>query len=777
MAIVGALAGAADTPGLPAPADRSIDYQREVRPLLEQSCVRCHGPNRPKGGFRLDDPREALRGGSGGKAIVPGDSAASPLIQYVARLVKDMEMPPVGRGEPLTQEQVGILRAWIDQGAVASAETTNRTQVSYFSATPTVRGAFVTGNKARFRQDTGIVDGVSGGLDELEWIESIDPATTLHLRARGLANQHDYRVELRLVRKELGYLEGGFDQYRKWYSDVGGYSPIIPGSPSRLGFDLSTDYQRAWFEAGLDRSGLPKMSVAYEQLRKEGSSPTLHWGSVLEPTAGVARAILPSWRMDDQTTHLVRFDLAHEYEGLRIEDSFQAEWYQLAVRREEVGLQTLGSSVPDALTRSQESYDHFQAANSFRVEKALREWWFVSGGYSYASLEGNAGYSMETLFPSDPTLAPFQGDYLNELVLSRSSHVLNANTRLGPWRDLSLIAGFQSDWTRQQGFGRATIQGFSSPMSADLDRWATSESAELQYKGIPYTVLHAGGRFQQENYGQNGQTMIDDGFDGSQDFLRETDAHAGLSEALAGFTASPWQAVTFGFDYRHSLHDTDYDHLRDEDLSPVPGNGYPAFITARDIDQDSLEARVAVRVLRWWRAAAKYQLVATDYRTTTREVVDDSTVLAGGGLLAGNYDSHIWTLENTWTPWGRLHLSATLSYGNSRTVSGIESVESYQGDTYAVLTSATLALDPKTDLTAAYAFSAADFGDSAVVETVPMGLEYERHGLLLGLGRKLPKGFSARLQYGFFEYSEPSVGSANDYTAHVVFASFCKKLP
>ncbi|MHB1308354.1 MAG: DUF1553 domain-containing protein, partial [Limisphaerales bacterium] len=119
---LGSLALAAATPvdpaKLPPPADQPVDFIRDIQPLFATSCLKCHGPETQKSGFRLDRPEEALSGGDQGDNIRPGDSAGSPLIHYVAHRVEDFEMPPPGKGAPLTPEQVGLLRAWIDQGAV-----------------------------------------------------------------------------------------------------------------------------------------------------------------------------------------------------------------------------------------------------------------------------------------------------------------------------------------------------------------------------------------------------------------------------------------------------------------------------------------------------------------------------------------------------------------------------------------------------------------------------------------------------------------------------------
>src|SRR5262245_55246724 len=100
-----------DRSKLPPPAARRVDFAREVQPLFAARCHSCHGEKKRKGNYRLDARDAALRGG----LIVPGRSADSPLIHHVAGLTPDLRMPP--SGEPLTEAQVGVLRAWIDQGA------------------------------------------------------------------------------------------------------------------------------------------------------------------------------------------------------------------------------------------------------------------------------------------------------------------------------------------------------------------------------------------------------------------------------------------------------------------------------------------------------------------------------------------------------------------------------------------------------------------------------------------------------------------------------------
>jgi hypothetical protein len=139
----------------PASGQKDVTFDKDILPLFKASCVRCHGGQKPKGGLRLDSPAAVLKGGREGKMVVPGDSKKSLLVAAAARIDDDIAMPPKrhprgGSGgpppgqeggpgpggntngpgggpggpgksgpppKPLTAEEVGLVRAWIDQGA------------------------------------------------------------------------------------------------------------------------------------------------------------------------------------------------------------------------------------------------------------------------------------------------------------------------------------------------------------------------------------------------------------------------------------------------------------------------------------------------------------------------------------------------------------------------------------------------------------------------------------------------------------------------------------
>ena len=155
-------------------------------------------------------------------------------------------------------------------------------------------------------------------------------------------------------------------------------------------------------------------------------------------------------------------------------------------------------------------------------------------------------------------------------------------------------------------------------------------------------------------------------------------------------------------------------------------------------------------------------------------------ITPGGGILAGNYDAHVYSANAVITPWRRLYLSTTFSYSASRTrtaQNGNLSIVPYRGDTYSALASGTFALNSTTDLSASYSFSRADYGQNNAANGLPLGLEYQRHAVVAGVARRWNKDVTTNLQYGFFHYAEPSGGGLNNYTAHGIFATLTKKWP
>ena len=113
-----------------AAATKEVDFKKDILPILNQSCMKCHkpdpkNPRGPAAGFRLDDKAAAMKGGKHGVAIVPGKADESLMYKLLAGPVtidnKEVAaMPKAMRNQPfkpLAKDKIELIKQWIDQGA------------------------------------------------------------------------------------------------------------------------------------------------------------------------------------------------------------------------------------------------------------------------------------------------------------------------------------------------------------------------------------------------------------------------------------------------------------------------------------------------------------------------------------------------------------------------------------------------------------------------------------------------------------------------------------
>jgi hypothetical protein len=764
-----------DTSHLPPPSNKKIDFATDIQPLLQRGCLKCHSDEKPRSHFRLTSRAAALEGGEHGVDIVPGKSDQSSLIHYVARLVPDLEMPPEGRGTPLTDDEIGLLRAWIDQGVVWTGATNASSSAATVS--PTVGWTGVSGDEKKFRELYWQREGWNGGLEEFQIIEKPTPDSTI--TSAGHVLRDDYKITLELQKNDLGFAHFGWSQFRKYYDDTGGTYPPLTPSTFSLNQDLHVDDGRAWAEFGLTLPRWPEIQIGYEHQYRNGTEATLQWGSVNDGTSSVK--IYPAFKDLSEKTEILKFNLNYDIGGFTLSDNFRGEWYRLYSQEVNDSGYILGSGM--ALTTATEHQKYFQGANTFHLEKQFTDWLLGSGGYLYSKLNSDGSLDVTTLNPQflDPAL-PFVPRYESDPIqLERESHVFSLSALLGPWQGLSLYLGTQNEWTRQTGLATAQvwrtlpfgIYFFSAPdqnLHSDSDLSSFSEAVGLRFTKIPFTALFAEARLQQESIGL---TEEEDG--GLTPFLRNTDSTSDLKDFRAGFNTSPWRRISLSGQFRRYTDQTYYDNLFKE----VPrGEGYPAFISQRGIFSNEAEAKLAVQVSPWLKTTLGYQWLDNDYRTTTDPVSDPASgpggFSPGGGILAGTYNAQTPSLNATFTPWRRLFLSTTFSYQHARTVTAANnspSVAPYVGDIYSLMASGNYALNEKTDLTASYAFSTADFTQQDLAQGLPLGIRYFQHTLMAGVRRQISKTKTVALQYRFYLYDEPSSGGANNFDAHAIFAT------
>jgi len=790
---------------LPPPTARPIDFAADIKPIFEAACLRCHGTERPKSRFSLATRDAALRGGEIGIAIVPGDSAKSPLVHYVAGLVPDMEMPPAGKGDPLTREQISLLRAWIDQGVSWEQIDTRAQYTAQFSFTPAVRWVTIRGNARKFQEHQWVRQDFSQGVSDFRIAQKTSNGVSVV--AAGHALTDDYKISLDVRKEDIGFARFGFEQLRHYYDDRGPYYQFRPrGFATQaqnifdLDRDLHLDVGKAFAEFGLDRPGWPRVTVGYDYYYKNGSKSTEEWGPVSQQSTGGSntRHIYPAYKDIDESVHVLRLDVSHELAGTRIEDNLRAEFVDLRTRRTANRVFPAGQISPSVWINTRESHDELVLANALRGERPVNDWLFLSAGYLFSRFDADAAVRLDNKTGAGlPAGGPYW--YANNVTLSEHGHVFNLNALGGPWDGFTAALGVQNEWSEKTGLGTPNYRDGAATNLVNKPGWIGSvtermlveENLVLRYTKIPATVLFAEARLRQERSGLTEEQR------GEHDIFHDADIAADRQEFKAGFDVSPVRWASFHASYKYRLSDNEYDDNIDARLPREmgesyaefirSGDGYPGFIRSRQTESDIFEARLALRPLSWLKATLSYQRALTDYHTRTDPVFVETNSTAPpvlrtgvGRILAGEYDLSTYGANVTITPWRRWFFSGAVSYQQSRTWTADQAgalVVPYRGDTYSALASSTFVLSQRTDLLASYAFSRARFAQHNAASGLPLGFDYDSHGLQFGVTHRFHTNLTASVQYGFFDYSEPTARGFNDYTAHMLFAMLSVRLP
>lgn len=125
---------------------QAADFEKDIQPILNERCLECHGAEKEKGGFRVDQRAVMLSGGdSGMTSVVPGNLAKSHLLERIKTTDEDEIMPP--KGEPLSPAQIALLEEWIAEGAAWPGQMNKVTEATtdLWSFQPVKRPAVPSG--------------------------------------------------------------------------------------------------------------------------------------------------------------------------------------------------------------------------------------------------------------------------------------------------------------------------------------------------------------------------------------------------------------------------------------------------------------------------------------------------------------------------------------------------------------------------------------------------------------------------------------------------------
>jgi hypothetical protein len=644
------------------------------------------------------------------------------------------------------------------------ADETNTVAEPSVTVTPMAQYMTVRGDAAKFRQDWGIKDGWSGGIDAATYSQKLGKDWQLNLEGRAIFDNEDYKLRLEIVNPNVGFVRAGFTEFRTYYDDNGGFFRSFTPSSFQLGRDLFVRNGDIFFETGLTLPNLPKLTLSYERQFQDGDKSLLEWGPVTQ--GGTTRNIFPSFKQPTETTDIIKLGVEHDIASVHIADQFRFEHFHQDTTRFDASTNLVPGAAQTVAIH--EDYRHDSFYNTFHMDQHVNDKVYWSMGYMFTTLEGGGNLAVNT----QPFTTPFANDWRAQAIaVGLDSHVVNLNTMFGPFAGLSLYAGLQAERTSGNGFsdalltaiaGSGTTNAPNALILSTTDKDSFEETFGMRYIKIPFTTFYAEGKWteQQVNLGERENSV-----DPSDAFVYKTDTDIFRQDYTVGFNTAPIPRVTLAGRYRHSIYDNDYEHTVDTIT------GYPGFITGQNFIEDEIMTKLTLRPCRYFNMAFKYQKLATDIKTTTESV---PFLAPGGELTSGNFDANIYSVSATVTPITRLYVTGLFSLQDTRTIAfanGNPAVIPYRGNVWTAMGTAGYALDNKTDVNVEYTYSRTDNSTVNASAGLPLGLSDQRTGLLVGLTRRISSNVMARVRYGFYDYNDRSGGGIDNYTAHLASAS------
>jgi len=670
----------------------------------------------------------------------------------------------------------GIVLALIASFALSAGETkaaeNNDSTTGAIEITPSVSAVFVDGDDNKFREDWWTKEGVKGGVESFSLRRSLGNDITVEAGGRAIVPEEDYRIDLFIDKRDTGYIRAGYREYRKYYDDTGGFFNSFSESSFDLGKDLHLDIGKVFIEAGLTLPDKPRLILGYEHRFKDGEKSLLEWGRVDE--GAFARNIFPSYKDIDEEVDIVRVEISHEIANVTLGDEFRYESYRLDTKRHS---QELDIDTGDTSTESiEDNYDHDAFYNTLHAETHLNDKTFLSVGYLYTHLDGDASFTITSV----PGI--FQRDKFwdsNSIDLDQEVHIVSVNAIFGPFYNTSIYLGLQGEKLDSEGdtdalltevtgddlppLGTGTIESPEVLISSDQDKWGIEETLGVRFTGLPRTTVYAEGRWTQQDIDLT-ETEFEDSV---LELDRDTDTRVRRQRYSIGFNSSPLPRTTIAARYRYSYRSNDYDHDVDNVGGDDPNNVYSAFILDQDIKTDEVMAKVSFQPLPRIRASLQYQLVAMDIDT-------DEDTDPPSSVHTTDYDANIYTASITATPYAGLFLTGLVSYQDIEleTIDLADApVTTYDGDVLSLSAAAGLALDSRTNLNMQYIYTLTenfkDFSDVGL----PLGSENQRHAVLASLSRRITDMLSVKFRYGFYSYDDDASDGSDDYTAHLVGAA------
>lgn len=621
---------------------------------------------------------------------------------------------------------------------------------------------------------------VAGGIEDFHWEQSVGKDGLFELNGHGIYDENNYGVDLKYADPNKGYLKAGFEQFRTWSDDSGGY---FPGGTNRwfeLNRDLTVDRGHIWFEAGLTLPDAPQISFRYDHEYRDGEKASTVWGDSLVaatpgvyPVTGATRNFVPAFLGVDERRDTFALKLKHHIgkTDFTIGGSYTRNEFDNARYIPRCPGESTAQRYVTEHQKQQE--DVFNAHGYTETRFNDRTKLTLGGSFTTLSTEigGSRIYGTQYDAPlrSWATLQNSDSGYYNVMGgASIDQYVANINLMITPLTNLVIVPSLRIEKENVNGLasyrgtrvssGLFSTNGYTTLNTAARDPLEVTEAIEARYTGIKNLALYARAEVSQA----------------SEDRMESAITTSLINPALTTNTPSNsnWERLGQKYTVGANWFVMPRVNMGGQYYYKVSQNEWTsgANKTTQDYTTHDLNYRLTVRPTSDLSFVSRYdfQLSTVDHKVSALPEVE-----------ASEFAAHILSQSINWTPTPRLYLQLNASYawdaGISTRADGAYGVTNFvpslENGYFTGSATMGYALDEVSDLTLQYNYYHADNYENNYLWTQPYGASAEEHGITATISRQLNKRTTVSIKYGYFTANDETSGGNNDYDAHMLFGT------
>lgn len=658
----------------------------------------------------------------------------------------------------------------------------------------TFGGFSVNGNDAAFQRRTGNYGGFYGGIKSF-FFEKTEDDATFTVDGHALFALQDFEVNLNYEKLDVGFVRGGFKQFRTWYDGSGGF---VPGAAAPAGWidritefddELSLERGKIWIEAGLRVENLPEITFGYSHSWRDGTKDSMFWASY--PTATAYR-VAPAFYHIDETRDNFSLDVVHTLGKTELGMGLNYE----IVRNQMTDDEEEGEIINHAVTDSS-----LFGASMFSTTRFNERNW-LSFGYLFTSLDTDINGSSRFV---DPSLGNNEVGHSYPYLLGGSEfnqHVINGNYWWKPVDDLVVVPSIRVERQKSGGYSSGLLDGpyagvagsvppapltnGASTMADRLFRNETevegiTEGIELRYSGFDNLLLYTSAELSQSDQDLN-LYLLRQKAAGAAPLTNEWWRFSKLPTDSEKYTiGGNWyatQGLTVATQYYYKLYDADFANR----LATVGGNIASPSLDAMFYSHASDTHDANIRLS--WRALSNLSFVTRyDYQQSqikNQGYYNTATTLTTGVIDSADIDRHMLSESVTWNATERFYVQGSVFWVDSTThtpasmsPNGVPMnfIPDWENDYWMAMANAGYAIDSKTDIVGGYSFYGARTFQGASGIT-GYGFNTDEHMINVTLNRMLNPRTFWNLSYGYITSdsgpAQDQTGGFNDFEAHMV---------